>query len=231
VRSVSLALTVASWLLLWSLPGIAQSRNQLWGELDVFLERGARQRFLLLVRTESDLEEGQQDIKLAANFDITIKPVLRRNLRAEDWERNHHLVARFGYQYITAVGDAERSSRENRAIVELLARMRLPADFWLTNRARVEFRHLDGRYSNRYRYRLGVEREVHLSDLTTTPFATAEIFYDTRFDTVSRERYQAGIEVVLSRRWRIEPYLLRQNNRRPEASHLNALGFKLKYYH
>jgi hypothetical protein len=63
------------------------------------------------------------------------------------------------------------------------------------------------------------------------PFANAETFYDTRFDTWNRQRYQVGVEVELNRAWRMEPSLYRQNDSRSEPSRVNALGLALKYFH
>jgi hypothetical protein len=230
VRPVLLAGTVAGWLLLGRAPGVAQNSSQFWGELNEHIEQSPRVGFLLLAKTERDVGSGR-DIKLGANLDITMKPILRskRSVTEDYWERNHYLVAQVGYQYILTVGDGP-PSHENRGILELTARFELPRDFWMVNRARVDLRDVNGAYSTRYRYRLGVEHDKQLFGLETTPYASVEVFYDTRYHTVSRERYQAGIDAVLSKHWRIEPYLMRQNNRRPQPSHVNALGLKLKHY-
>jgi hypothetical protein len=59
---------------------------------------------------------------------------------------------------------------------------------------------------------------------------SAEVFYDSRFGTVNRQRYQLGAEVVLSPHWRVEPSFIRQEDQRSEPAHLNAVGLSLKYY-
>jgi len=56
------------------------------------------------------------------------------------------------------------------------------------------------------------------------------VFYDTCQGVWSREQYQAGVELELSERWRIESYFRRQDNHGQSRSHENGIGFVLKYY-
>jgi hypothetical protein len=65
---------------------------------------------------------------------------------------------------------------------------------------------------------------------TIIPYARVEFFYDTRFDALSRQTYQAGVEVALSERFRIESYYAFQNDTRTSPAHLDRLGLVLKYY-
>ena len=108
--------------------------------------------------------------------------------------------------------------------------MPLPAAFWLVNRGGVEVRDVDGDVSARVKYRLGVEREVTLWGVTMVPYAQAEVIYDTRFGVWNRQKYQAGVEVVLDARWRIEPYYARQDDSRSSPAHVNAVGLVLKLF-
>ncbi len=128
------------------------------------------------------------------------------------------------------LGHTEDPSREHLGIVELPGRSPLPKDFWAVGRARVDFRNVNGEYSTRPRLCLQIEREVRIFRVETVPYVNAETFYDTRFDTVNRQRYHVGIEFVLNKRWCIEPYYTRQNDERPQTRHLNAFGLTVKYY-
>ena len=47
----------------------------------------------------------------------------------------------------------------------------------------------------------------------------------------SRERYEAGAEITLSKHWRIEPYVARQRDDQPSAARLDTFGANLKYFH
>jgi hypothetical protein len=63
------------------------------------------------------------------------------------------------------------------------------------------------------------------------PYAQAEIFFDTRYDGLSRERYQAGIEIELTSHWRVESYYRRQEDQQPSQQHENGIGLVLKFYY
>jgi len=100
----------------------------------------------------------------------------------------------------------------------------------VAQRGRIDLRDVNGQYSTRYRFRLQIEREMSIFRVGIVPYINAEVFYDTRFDTVNRQRYQVGLEVVLSKRWHVEPYLTRQNDKHPQPRYLNAFGLTVKYY-
>ena len=98
-------------------------------------------------------------------------------------------------------------------------------------RTRWDARDVDGSYSNRYRLRLQVEKSMQVAGHAVVAFANAETFYDTRYDTWNRQRYQLGAEAELNRTWRLEPSLIRQNDSRSQPAHVDAFGLALKYFH
>jgi hypothetical protein len=55
-------------------------------------------------------------------------------------------------------------------------------------------------------------------------------FTTLAFDSWNRQLYQAGVEIELSKRWRIEPYVARQNDSRSASGNLNRIGLVLKSY-
>jgi hypothetical protein len=89
---------------------------------------------------------------------------------------------------------------------------------------------MDGDVSTRLRYRLGLEREFIVWNRALVPYVEAEVFYDTRQGVWSREQYQAGVEVELGERWRIESYFRRQDDHGRSRSHENGVGLVLKDY-
>jgi hypothetical protein len=89
---------------------------------------------------------------------------------------------------------------------------------------------VNGEFSTRFRYQLGIEREITLGGVTLVPYAQAEVLYDTRFGAWNRQIYQAGVEIELTSHLRIEPYYARQEDQRSSTAHLNRAGFVLKLY-
>jgi len=175
-----------------------------------------------------------QDAAVGVHLDLTLTPVLRRSLAQGDWQRNRYLWTRIGYRYGRSAGDAESSERfrEHRGVFELTGRTApLAGDLEFVARVRWDAREVNDRHSDRYRLRLGVERSLKLGGRAVVPFGNAENFYDTRYDTWNRQRYQMGAEFEINRNWRIEPSLIRQNDSRSEPAHINALALALKYFH
>ena len=109
--------------------------------------------------------------------------------------------------------------------------MPLPQQLWLVNRVHVDLRVIDSEFSQRCRLRMGIEREFTVDGVVMVPYAQAETFYDTRYDTWNRQLYQAGVEVELSKAWRVETYLARQNDSRSASANADIFGLVLKYYH
>ena len=62
------------------------------------------------------------------------------------------------------------------------------------------------------------------------PYAQAEVFYDTRFGAFNRQLYRGGVEIELTKHWRIAPYYARQEDQRSSPAHLDRVGLVLKLY-
>ena len=169
------------------------------------------------------------DGELGAHLDFTLKPIRAPRARHGDWERSRYLWVRAGY-----VVSSDLDDRDDPTTHMILLRGRRAwsclEDIWLVNRARVDFRDTDGESSQRYRLRLGIEREFKVWDVVMVPYAQAEIFHDSRFDSWNRQLYQAGVEIELNKHWRIEPYIARQNDSRSASGNANRIGLVLKTY-
>ncbi len=212
----------------------AETREEFWPEFDAFFKLDERSRLFLMAgatRSEdsgnSGGSSGFQNGQVGVHLDYTLRPFLRTNLREEDWQSNRYVWMRVGYRYIEDFDDW--SGGENRGILELNVRHPIADEFSLTGRLKWDLRDIDGSYSNRYGVRFGAERQFSVGERMYVPYAHVELLYDTRFDTWNRQRYQAGIEIAINDRWRVEPYLVHQDDSRFEAGHLHALGLILKY--
>ena len=199
-------------------------------ELNVFIKLSKQIRLFLLGDVTQGFSPDFTDGELGAHVDFTLKPILRRELRHGDWERSRYLWARAGYVVSGDLDDRDDGSTTHTLLLEGTTRLELPAKIWLVNRARVDFRDIDGESSQRYRLRLGIEREFTVRGVVMVPYAQAEVFHDTRFDSWNRQLYQAGVEIELTKHWRIEPYFARQNDSRSASGNANRFGVVLKTY-
>lgn len=199
-------------------------------ELNVFIKLSNQIRLFLLGDISQGFSPNYTDGEVGAHLDFTLKPILRRELRHGNWERDRYLWVRAGYVVSGDLNDWDGGSITQTILIETTARLELPGQFWLVNRARVDFRDTDGESSQRYRLRLGIEREFTVCGVVMVPYAQAEIFYDTRYDVWNRQLYQAGVEIELTKHWRIEPYFARQNDSRSASGNVNRVGLVLKTY-
>jgi hypothetical protein len=199
-------------------------------EVNAFVKLTDQTRLYLLGDMTRNSTTDRNEGELGAHLDFTLKPVLRPRLSEADWVRDRYLWARVGYVVLTSPDSRGSGPEERRGILEITGRIPLPNEVWLVNRGRVDLRDIQGQSSQRYRYRLGIEREFTASGVPIVPYAQIEAFYDTRFDTWNRQLYQFGAEIELTKQWRIEPYYARQNDTRPSVTHVDRVGLILKYY-
>lgn len=199
-------------------------------ELNAFVKLSDRTRVYLLGDVTVSSPDGHTEGELGAHLDYTLTPIFRPALREADWARDRYLWARVGLVVLGSPDGGRFGPTERRGIAELTLRAALPQEIWLVNRARVDLRDLDGTFSQRYRLRIGIEREFAVEGVVLVPYAQAEAFYDTRYDTWNRQLYQAGVEVELSKTWRIEPYVARQNDSRSASANVDRFGLVLKVY-
>lgn len=159
-----------------------------------------------------------------------------------DYIPSDHLILRAGYRYGTSAGDSDDPFKEHRLITEQTLRKMLPGALLLSDRNREDFRFVSGAFSFRYRNRVTIEREVHvLKGRTITPYISAEIFYDTRYNAWNRNRFAIGFQQSLRRgpmRKMLMPkrqvildlYYMRQNDSRSDIQHVNGIGAALAFY-
>jgi hypothetical protein len=224
-----------------AVPAVADTSTQFWPELDAYFKLTERARlFLMATASRAEQAQGQsggssrQDMQVGAHLDVTLSPLFRPDLAEGDWQRNRYLWMRIGYRYGRSLGSLDETSpyREQRGIFELTARTPpLAGGFEYVGRFRWDARDVNDVDSNRYRLRLQVEKSYKHEGRTWVPFANAEAFYDTRYDDWIRERYQLGVEIELSRAWRLEPALTYQTDSQASPGRINALGLTLKYFH
>lgn len=213
-----------------SAPARASDSQEIWPELSAYFQLGPRSRVVLDTAFTDGKESEVATGEVAAFLDVSLKPIARRKLQTEDWQRSRFLWLRLGYDRIFKIQDGARELSEDRGIVALHGKVPLPAGIWLETRTRWDLRRIGDDSSDRYRFRLEASREFPLRRRTVVPFLNVEWFYDTRYDGWSRTLVQAAAEVTLNEHFRYELGLVHQDDHLPEASSLDALVVVVKYY-
>lgn len=100
--------------------------------------------------------------------------------------------------------------------------------FSFADRNRVE--QLEGLAGSptRYRNRASVYRHLAGASLPTDIFITDEVFYDFSKDSWTRNRAQAGIQLHVDKKARLQVFYLRQNTTYGAPDRLNVLGLTLQ---
>ena len=94
-------------------------------------------------------------------------------------------------------------------------------------RSREDFRWLDTGFSVRLRERIQVSRETRIGTYAFTPYASTEVYFDTRYDQFARYRLIVGSNFPVYGPVSIEPYLARQVDVAPSGVITDALGLIL----
>jgi len=209
----------------------AADSSEVWPELSAFIGLNEETRVYLDASYARGKESDIRTLDLSAFLDVSIEPILRAQLRSEDWQRARYFWTRIGYTHVAKVVEGTREASEERGVVSFYGKAELPAEVWLEARVRADLRWIGGDYSTRYRARLEVTREFTVLERTVVPYFNAEAFYDTRYDGFARSLYQLGAEVTLSKHFRYEIFVARQLNRLPEQESTNALGAVAKWYY
>ena len=209
----------------------AQTQYEFWPEINGFIKLNDQFRFYLVSAYATGKESEIQTLDMAANIDISIKPILGKRRLQKDWQRSRFLWLRLGYDYISKQVSGKKNTPENRGMINFYVKGHLPADIWLEGRTRADLRWIGGEYSTRYRLRLEATREFTVFNHSVVPYLNGEVFYDTRYSGWSRLLIMAGTEITLNKHLRFELYLAPQLDYLPKKTNLLALGIVAKLYY
>jgi hypothetical protein len=215
----------------WIIPAAAQSTDEFRPELGIYIQQGPALRVELIDFFSANESTHDWQGVFGVFVQIALKPVFRSELRNDpDVFRNKYLTLRTGFRCDTSLTNGHGES-ENRGILEVTSRYKLPWQLVISDRNRGDFRFIkDQPFSALYRNRLRLERDVSHGWLNCSPYVYDEIFYDTRYDRWTPNRYVVGAEFPVGKHVVLEPYYLRQNNSRANPPLLHAFGFKLNLY-
>ena len=201
--------------------------KQIWPEADIYVSLNEKFRLFFLATTTKaretrDNSEGQ----VGAHIDYHLNPKV--SLRA-------------GYRQGFSLGGSD-PFKEHRIIFEQTLRQPLPLEVLLSDRNREDVRWVNGEFSARYRNRVTLEREFKVLNRPVTPYGSAEVFYDSRFNTWNRNRLTVGAQISFKRgaplislihpkkQLVLDVYLQRQNDSRSQPSRVKAVGVAFSIY-
>jgi Protein of unknown function (DUF2490) len=196
----------------------ADTRDEFWPELDLWIKLNDSFRLLLTGSGTRDRDTGDRTNGEGAIY--------------LDYRMNEHISLRAGFDYALTIAQSPgvQNSVEHRYIFDFNYRWYFGTATRLTDRTRTDLRDSDGTSSYRIRNRLQLEHEVKFTHGSTTPYANVEAYYDSRYDTVSRVRWEAGTTTPIGKRMVIDLYVGRQHDSQPQIQDVNGLGITLNGY-
>jgi len=180
-------------------------------------------------------------IPLTERVNLTFNGVLRYGFDAErfvdkragfgfSYKVNKYLAVGTGYLYRKTEFVPGRKNYENRFISNFTLRREF-GKIDLSDRNQFEY-HVRNSRSDKFNYRnrLQIERETEINNFKLKPFASAEVFYDSQFETFSRLWLTAGVSKKFNKNLTLDVYYLRQLDGWSRPGDLNVFGTTLRIH-
>ena len=205
------------------------TETMVWPEVDAHIQLPSHLRVLAFAGLQQGVDYSYRQGYAAAAIGYQFKPILRPHLQNIDQDKEHYFVLGGGYEFLRTVQSGEVKD-ENRLAFDATGSLRLPADFLVRDRNRVELRWINGVYSTTYRNMLTVELDVLAHGFRFTPFGSAEVFYDGAKHSWNEEWYTAGVQWPYKRLLMVETYYRRENCTACNPTNWNVGGVTLNVY-
>ena len=213
-----------------------ESSHEFWPEADIWWRLSPAWRLATFVSLSKNIETEYREGSVIPQVDFAWGH--RRRLpamRLLDENRAQTMKAfmvRGGYLNGQSLDDHGEAYTEHSTFAELHVRMPLKGDILVTHRLRSDLRWLgdDADFSQRWRYRLQIEKEISAGHASIVPYVNAEPYYDSRYDTVNRLRLISGASVAWSQRTAVEANVTYQHDSHASATNLYALNVILHVF-
>jgi len=233
IRTASVSVVV--WLAAAGAALADPPSKEFWPEIDTWLRLSPVWRLSLFVPIAENLDTHYREGNLIPQVDYAFgKARNQRRFMDEDRARDSKLfLLRGGYLGGKSLDDQGEAYTEYAVFGELHMRLPLKGGFLLSHRLRADLRWLgqdSHEFSNRWRYRLMLEKEFAAGRASLVPYVNAEAYYDSRYDTVNRVRLIVGDSVAWSPRTALETNVTYQYDSHSSTKEILALNVILHVF-
>ena len=178
-------------------------------EVDVYtgLSPGA-QFWFQAKRVREDGTPTQTEIGPSINF--FIKQLKLQKLTVLDDSKKRFLVLSAGYRYLPVPGRPSQS----RILLMATPNLSIKGGVLVSDRNRLEINFINGNAYWRYRNRLTLKKTIAVHSYRPSPYASSELYYNSKFGKWSATAVKAGCILPLGNRIILDPYY----------EHANATG-------
>lgn len=220
---------IALWLAAAGAAVAEPPSKEFWPEIDTWLRLSPAWRLSLFLPVSENLDTHYREGNLIPQVDYAFGTArIRRRVMDEDRARDSKFfLLRGGYLGGKSLADEGEAYTEYQAFGELHLRLPLKGGFLLSHRLRGDLRwlgHDSHEFSNRWRYRVMLEKEVTRGRASLVPYVNVEAYYDSRYDTVNRVRVIAGDSLAFWSRTALETNVTYQYDSHSSTKELLAVN-------
>lgn len=211
-------------------PASAQSSvTEFFPEIDAYFKLNSNIRFVFQAK---DTREGGDptQAEIGPSIEFFLKPLLRLKKVTRfdlDDAKSRPLVLAIGYRYVPTAG----KPTVNRLEPVLTFHLPLVAQILLSDRNRADLDWSTGNFTWRYRNRVTLERRIALRSYHPAPYASAEVFYESKYSKWSTTALYVGCLFPVGKHIELDPYYEHENNTgKPPNQIINAAGLVLNLH-
>jgi hypothetical protein len=223
-------LMIALLVLLRCSPTRAQtSVTEFFPEIDAYYKLNSNIRFVFQAK---DTREGGDptQAEIGPSIEFYLKPLIKlKDVTKFDLDdsKARPLVLSIGYRYVPSPGQPTVQRLEPVATFHLPS----PGRMLISDRNRFDLDWSNGNFTWRYRNRLTLERRLTIHSYHPAPYASAEVFYESKFAKLSTTAVYAGCIFPLAKHFELDPYYEHENNTgKSPNQQVNAGGLILSLY-
>jgi hypothetical protein len=212
------------------------SSREFWPELDLWYKLTPSLRLSAFIPFSKNVETNYREGSFVSQADYswgkTKHIIFMRLLDEEVAETIKSKMIRIGYLTGISLDDRGESYSENTALGEYHFRVPIKGSYLLSMRLRADLRWLgtENEFSQRYRYRIMLEKEFVNKKISFVPYVNAETYYDSRYNTFNRYRVIAGTSASWSSRFSLESNFTYQYDSHAYVTNLYAVNVILHVY-
>jgi hypothetical protein len=204
--------------------------SEVWPEVDAHIQLPSHLRVLAFAGSQQGVGFPYRQRDLAAGVGYQWKRVSSHYHKNIDPDKEHLLVFGCGYEFIRTTKSG-KTIDSGRLTFDGTSGFRLPAEFLIRDRNRIELRWTGSVYSTTmYRNRVSLERDFSVHGFRFNPYGSSEFFYNSAKDSWYQERYSAGVHWPYKRLFALDTYYLRKNCESCSPANLNVAGVTLNFY-
>jgi hypothetical protein len=206
------------------------AQDQFLPEINFYSKLHSEVRFNFQAKATREGGEPVQS-EIGPSIDFYFPPLIRlAHVTRFDLDdaKSRPLVVSVGYRYLP---EANGGAATNRIIPFATSRFPIASKVLLTDRNRADLDWKSGGFTWRYRNRAQVEGPVAIRSYHLTPYASAEVFYQSLYGKWSDTAIYAGCLLPIGRHLQLDPYYEHQNNTgKSPNQQLNQFGLILNLY-